>query len=146
MELIETLGKLVTQQQTIIPHSALGFSGSGGMSWGVEPADLKECRLLEMGPLCILFFAIENSSVSGTPDTALLLTLPSYVPAAVAYGTTTMFGQGNVRFGGTPGNVNGDVSTHAGLRVLAFRLPGGGNFPTFLNATNLTGFAVWIKG
>jgi hypothetical protein len=76
--------KLVGHEQgawIVVPYTAGDFTGSGSMTWTVDSGDLATFRYRLDGCTLITDWAIDSSSVGGTPSTVLQIKLPGgFIP------------------------------------------------------------------
>lgn len=57
-------------------YSSGNYTGSGSMTWTVDSGDVLLDRYVRVGPMTYYSFYVYASTVGGTPDTTLKITLP----------------------------------------------------------------------
>jgi len=64
-------------QFTSVPFNASDFFGSGSMTWTVSSGNVQTFQYVIIGNMMTINFSIANTSVGGTPDTALRIKIPA---------------------------------------------------------------------
>lgn len=117
------------------PYNAANFSGSGSQTWTVDAADIAAMRYYLRGRQLNIVFAVDTTSVGGTPSTDLKI-------AAAAYGGFTISAQSNaplayVAESGVTGTAGSQVqSSGPALRLLKNTFA---NWTASTNATSVYG-------
>lgn len=71
-----------------LQFSDLQFSANGSMTWTVQAGDFIFMTYMQIGTkIAMLWFRLQGTTIGGTPNTDLTITLPSYVPLARAAGS-----------------------------------------------------------
>lgn len=113
-------------------YSAGNFTGNGSMTWTVDDAD-EQIFWIEIGKVMIVVFDIRTSTVGGSVNTTLQLTVPN--------SRTGLYGQGTFAYSdnGTAGTgwyqVNGTV-------IQLFKSTSTPNWTLSTNATACIGTAI----
>lgn len=81
-----------------VPHDTADFTGSGGMTWGVDPGDVIKDRYARVGPLAVFTFEYYQTAVGGLLGSELRRRLPAATVAAA-----DLIGQFGYVDNGTPG-------------------------------------------
>lgn len=59
-----------------VAFSAGNFAGNGSMTWTVASGDQVTYTIARLGKMALVSFQIMNSTIGGTPNTTLFITLP----------------------------------------------------------------------
>lgn len=114
-----------------VAHSSGDYTANGSMTWTVESGDLTAFKYRQSGKIVWVSVLVETSSVGGTPDQQLLITLPNSFVSTVATGNLPAF----VRDNGT--NEVGPLSVAASGTTLRFFRSGAANWSASANNTSV---------
>lgn len=93
-------------------YSAGNFTANGSMTWTVDSGDVITYEYVIFGKMMFLIFTVSASSIGGTPNTDLLLTIPaSKVVAKEAHGHAD-FVLGATWISGSARAIIGDTKIH----------------------------------
>lgn len=71
---------------TAVTFSAGNFTGNGAQTWTLVSGDQTVFSYSKIGKRMLVFFQLETTSVGGTPNTDLLITIPGGFTCAVGAG------------------------------------------------------------
>ncbi len=126
---IRELGRTFNAGDTqTVTHSASNFTGSGSMTWTVASGDQRTFSYRRLGDTAWVTLDLTETSISGTPSTALNVTLP--VAAAESVRVPCYYADN-----GTPGIGFGIVS--ASSAVLSIYKAGAANWTASTNLTDV---------
>lgn len=117
---------------TAIPFNAGDFTGSGSMTWTVESGDVVTLRYTLLGKTVLIDFAIEGTTVGGTPDTSLLVALPAGLVPATSFHSACVVSDDGTR-------TYGLAWVGVGVPTLIIERGDHGNWSAATNATSAWG-------
>ncbi len=118
---------------TTVVASAANFTGSGAMTWTVEPADVTTYAYTLVGKTMIVSFDIDSTTVGGTPGVALQIGVPGGFVAA-----KTMFVVYRARDNGVD-SVGMAQTTAGGAVVYLYKDAPGNNWSASTDNTRVAG-------
>jgi hypothetical protein len=125
---------------TPLRHDPAIFRSTPGMVWTVDVSDLITLSFMRVGRTLFMAFAINNTSVSGTPGAALSIALPPGMSIA-----TTMSAICSIADNGAAGP--GVIVALAGAQEISIYTVGYGPWSASVNATSISGqIAMEVNG
>lgn len=126
-----------------IPFADLQFSANGAMTWVLQSTDLIFMTYMQVGKIAMLWFRLQGTSIGGTPNTTLVMTLPGYIPLARTAGSINA----NRGVVGASGTVNEFItaSMDGSTRTISFQRgqAQGTNWVASSDAQTIEGFFCW---
>jgi len=118
-----------------VPYNAANFAASGPMTWTVEAADQVTFAYVLNGHIMTIAFWLYNTTIAGTADYSLFVTIPAGKVATKLMEAVGFF------YWGTPAPGQGAIriATAAGDGRLQLMMLAGGPFPLATNLAYLNG-------
>jgi hypothetical protein len=128
-------GTGLTTTAWITPAYAGGnFTGNGSMTWTVDSGDVTTNAYIQIGKLITYSIYLVNTSVGGTPNTALQIVIPSSQTAKKTMMSLCRISDSGAAF--TPGLIS---VTASGSVIQITKMDGSSNWSASTNATLIMG-------